>query len=112
MSAIEVIAEALSAEVQGEPITEVYRPEGLAIVVYNALVAAGLLADEKRFKALIERSSLGTPGAKALRARTPQGVVDEIMRRVDATRAAAGTDSADPPERDLSPGAGPRNRIR
>jgi hypothetical protein len=31
---------------------------------------------------LIDRSSLGTPGAKKLRARTPQHVVDEILKRV------------------------------
>jgi hypothetical protein len=30
---------------------------------------------------LIERSSLGTPGAKALRSRTPPEVVDRIMRK-------------------------------
>lgn len=31
---------------------------------------------------LIERSSLGTPGAKALRERTPPEVVDRIMQKV------------------------------
>lgn len=31
---------------------------------------------------LLERSSLGTPGAKKLRARTPQGVIDDINRRI------------------------------
>jgi hypothetical protein len=32
--------------------------------------------------ALIESSSFGTPGAKALRARTPQSVVDRILAKV------------------------------
>ena len=34
---------------------------------------------------LIERSSLGTPGAKALRRRTPPEVVDRIMAKVMAS---------------------------
>jgi hypothetical protein len=37
--------------------------------------------DEIRVRALIEASSLGTPGASALRARTPPGVVAEVRQR-------------------------------
>lgn len=40
-------------------------------------------ADKPTIHELIERSSLGTPEAKAIRAQTPPHVVDEIMRRVD-----------------------------
>lgn len=38
---------------------------------------------EPSIEDLIEQSSLGTPGAKALRARTPKAVVDEILRRIE-----------------------------
>lgn len=41
---------------------------------------------EPTMEDLIEASSFGTAGAKALRARTPQHVVDEITRRIDAER--------------------------
>jgi hypothetical protein len=39
-------------------------------------------ADFQKIDELIERSSLGTPEAKAIRARTPQAAVDAIMERV------------------------------
>lgn len=41
--ALEVVMDALNSEVMGEPITDVYRPEGLAILVVNELFARGLL---------------------------------------------------------------------
>lgn len=42
-----------------------------------------------RVEELIEQSSLGTPGAKALRRRTPREVVERIMRKIDEADAAA-----------------------
>lgn len=42
----------------------------------------GRLAAYEEMKALIEASSFGTPGAKALRSRTPPEVVAEITRRI------------------------------
>lgn len=36
----------------------------------------------EEMKALVEASSFGTPGAKAIRARTPPEVVAEITRRI------------------------------
>jgi prevent-host-death family protein len=39
------------------------------------------LVDQRHMAALVEASSLGTPGAKALRARTPPEVVAEVRRR-------------------------------
>jgi len=36
---------------------------------------------DRKFIELIERSSLGTPGAKAIRACTPRHVVDDMVRR-------------------------------
>src|SRR5690242_15034970 len=40
------------------------------------------LAFRPTMEALIERSSFGTPGAKALRARTPQNVVAEVIAKI------------------------------
>lgn len=45
------------------------------------------------FVALVERSSLGTPGARALRTRTPRTVVVAILRRTGTLNAT----SANPP---------------
>jgi hypothetical protein len=39
-------------------------------------------------KALLERSSLGTPGARSLRARTDPEVVLSVLRRVRGRRTA------------------------
>lgn len=46
------------------------------------------MTDSDRMRELIERSSFGTPGAKALRARTPKSVVDQVLARISAPAAA------------------------
>lgn len=48
----------------------------------RARAATERVRAERTMEELIEASSFGTPGAKALRARTPQHVVDEITRRI------------------------------
>src|SRR5216683_3325629 len=47
--------------------------------------------DEQRdvINSLIDRSSLGTPGAKLLRGRTPASVVDTILKRAAQSRSGA-----------------------
>lgn len=42
-----------------------------------------LLRERETIAELIERSSLGTPEAKAIRAQTPPHVTEEILRRVE-----------------------------
>ena len=42
---------------------------------------------------LIEQSSLGTPGAKALRERTPPEVVDRIMRKAGYEPPPSGSEA-------------------
>ena len=55
-------------------------PEGQAASLRNRYARARVFLDDP-FKDLIERSSLGTPTARAIRHRTPPGVAREILRR-------------------------------
>lgn len=61
------------------------RRDGLTPELLARAQAATDKVRARSMEELIEASSFGTPGAKALRARTPPEVVDEILRRVDDT---------------------------
>ncbi len=94
----------------GALFTEDGAVEGVRVVPKTPYLSVRLAAEAKaRAKAslepptekiseirdLIERSSLGTPGAKALRARTPRHVVERIVSHVTSTDPPAESDESE-----------------
>lgn len=69
-----------------ERITEILRRHRRGIWICPG---SGTDANPQDIASLIERSSLGTPEAKAIRALTPPEVRDEILRRVGQQLGAA-----------------------
>jgi hypothetical protein len=77
------------------PIAALYAPEPRTQPWQELIVAlAAARADAKPIEELVDRSSLGTPGAKALRDSVPQELVDRALRRADEIAACSAPPAA------------------